>query len=327
MLSTKNKVYDINNVPSYWVFQYYIKIDQTLSGQNVKIKSIWNTGDSVPSMCIYVDTTRQEYMFKDFSSGKYGDKVTFVMEYLGIDYPQAVTKILSDYNQYIKTNGKIKLGFKPVEPWKVGYVCTRGWNNLDAKYWLQYKIGSSILNKYNVVPIEYYNLVKYVGKHKKEISINNNYIYGYYTNDKTLYKVYQPKNKRNKFLKVADYIQGYNQLEYNKPTLIICSSLKDVMSLMSFNYNIEAIAPDSENTIIKPYVIESLKKRYKYVITMLDNDEPGKKAMAKYKELFNINGFAIDLSKDFSDSVKDHGKKKVHEHFKKHFNECINNKK
>lgn len=323
MLSTKNKVFNIKNVPSYWVFQYYIKLDQTLSGQNVKIRSIWNTTDSVPSMCIYVDTKRQEYMFKDFSTGKFGDKITFVMEYLNIPYANAVKKILADYNQYIKTNGKIKLGFKPVEPWKVGYVNTRGWNNFDGKYWLQYKIGSSILNKYNVVPLEYYNLEKTIGKNKKEISIQNNYIYGYYTKENSLYKIYQPKNKRNKFLKVTDYIQGFDQLEFNKPSLIICSSLKDVMSLMSFNYNIEAIAPDSENTIIKPYIIESLKKRYKHVITMLDNDEPGKKAMARYKELFNINGFAVELSKDFSDSVKDHGKKKVHEHFKILFKQCI----
>ena len=62
MINTKNKVYDIRNVPSYWVFQYYINLDQKLSGQNVKIKSIWNTEDSVPSMCIYVDTNKKEYM-------------------------------------------------------------------------------------------------------------------------------------------------------------------------------------------------------------------------------------------------------------------------
>lgn len=323
MLNTKNKVYHIKDVPSYWVFQYYINLDQTLSGQNVKIKSIWNTTDSVPSMCIYVDTSRQEYMFKDFSTGKFGDKINFVIEYFDIDYGAAVDKILRDYNEYIKTNGKIKLGFKPTVPWRVDYTATRGWNNLDAKYWLQYKIGSSILNKYNVVPIEYYNLVKDSGKNKKQISVSNNYTYGYYTKDNQLYKIYQPKRKRNKFLKVTNYIQGFDQLEFDKSTLVICSSLKDVMSLMSFNYNIEAIAPDSENTIIKPYIIESLKKRYKDIITMLDNDEPGKKAMAKYKDLFDINGFAIDLSKDFSDSVKDHGKKKVHKHFKILFKQCI----
>ena len=32
-------------------------------------------------------------------------------------------------------------------------------------------------------------------------------------------------------------------------------------------YNIEVIAPDSENTMIKPHIIENLKKKYKKVIT------------------------------------------------------------
>ena len=132
MLSTKNKTYNIKNVPSYWVFQYYICIDQVLSGQNVKIKSVWNTGDSVPSMCIYVDTKRKEYMFKDFSSGKYGDKITFVMEYLNISFLEALDKILHDYNNYIKKNGAIKLGLKPIEKWKVSYKHIREWNNFDA---------------------------------------------------------------------------------------------------------------------------------------------------------------------------------------------------
>jgi DNA primase len=317
MLSTKNKTYNIKNVPSYWVFQYYICIDQVLSGQNVKIKSVWNTKDSVPSMCIYVDTKRKEYMFKDFSSGKYGDKITFVMEYLNISFLEALDKILHDYNNYIKKNGAIKLGLKPIEKWKVSYKHIREWNNFDAKYWLQYNINSNCLEHFNVKPLEYYTLERNVKNKLEKINIKHSYIYGYHTNEDLLYKIYQPKKKNNKFLKLQEYIQGYDQLTFKKPNLIICSSLKDAMSLYSFNYKtIDVIAPDSENSIIKPYIIENLKKKYNSLITLLDNDEPGKKAIARYKELYNIPGFSINLSKDFSDSVKDHGPQAVHAEFK-----------
>jgi len=324
MINTKNKIYDIRNVPSYWVFQYYINLDQKLSGQNVKIKSIWSTDDSVPSMCIYVDTNKKEYLFKDFSSGKFGDKVTFVMECFNITYLEAIEKILKDYNSYIKENGKLKLGLKPVGKWKVSYTSYRDWNKGDAKYWLQFRIGSSLLEKYNVKPIDYYNLQRKIDGEVNKLTIKNSYIYGYHNNSNELYKIYQPIKKDNKFLKVTDYIQGMDQLTYKKNTLIICSSLKDLMSLMSFNYKtIEAIAPDSENTIIKPYIIENLKNKYNSLITLLDNDEPGKKAIDKYKKLYGIPGFSINLSKDFSDSVKDHGAKIVHSEFKSMLNKHL----
>jgi len=316
MLTTKNKIFDVKHVPSYWVFQYYIDLGQTLSGQNVKIKSIWNTGDTVPSMCIYVDTKRKEYLFKDFSTDKQGDKITFVMELFNLSYPDAIQKIVEDYNEYIANNGKVKLGIKPQKKWKVSYVKKRSWNNLDAKYWLQYNIGSSLLNQHNIHPIEYYNLTQEREEGSKTISISNNYIYGYYNKNQELCKIYQPKNKNNKFLKVKDYIQGFDQLSFNHSILVIASSMKDALCLKSFNYKIDVIAPDSENTIIKPYIINNLKTRYSHIITVLDNDQPGIKAMDKYRSIYNIDGFSIDLSKDFSDSVKDYGMKKVNDEFK-----------
>jgi hypothetical protein len=325
MISTKNKIYDIRNVPSYWVFQYYINLDQILSGQNIKITSIWNTEDSVPSMCLYVDTNKKEYLFKDFSSGKSGDKITFVIEYFNIAYLQAIDKILKDYNEYIRTNGKLKFSLKPAAKWKVDNIQNRAWNKNDAKYWLQYRIGSSLLNKYNVKPIDYYILKKITDSGEQIIKIKHSYIYGYYSRSSEIYKIYQPKKKDNKFLKISDHIQGLDQLTYSKEILLIGSSLKDIMCFSSFNYDIiETIAPDSENTIIKPYIIKNLKGKYKYLIAFLDNDEPGKKAMAKYKQLYNIPGFSINLSKDFSDSVKDHGPRAVHKEFKSLLKECLN---
>ena len=89
----------------------------------------------------------------------------------------------------------------------------------------------------------------------------------------------------NRYLvhKINPHLQGYDQLKYDKPYLVICSSLKDAMCLASIGYNIEVIAPDSENTMIKPHVIEYLKKKYKKVITLFDNDDAGRKTTQKLK--------------------------------------------
>jgi DNA primase len=118
----------------------------------------------------------------------------------------------------------------------------------------------------------------------------------------------------NKFMKVREYIQGTDQLTFSKKHLVICSSLKDLMALMKMNYKeIEAVAPDSENTLIKPHVMNAYQIKYQSIATLFDNDVAGIEAMQKYKDTYQIPGIRLELSKDLSDSVKDHGLNKVRE--------------
>ena len=78
MFNTKNFVLEGSDVPSTWVFQYYLELPESLTGQDIKIKSIFNPNERTPSFCIYVDKTIMQYMFKDFSTGKNGCKVDLV---------------------------------------------------------------------------------------------------------------------------------------------------------------------------------------------------------------------------------------------------------
>jgi DNA primase len=110
---------------------------------------------------------------------------------------------------------------------------------------------------------------------------------------------------------VGSYVQGWEQLNKHDH-LLITSSLKDVMAIKSLKLNIDVIAPDSENTILKEDVIQSIKKRFKKVIVMFDNDEAGIKAMQSYKEKHPfIEITLLPMSKDVSDSIKDFGAKEV----------------
>jgi len=264
MLSTKNLIIHESQVPSYWVFHYYLNLDRPLTGQTEKIRSIFNPGEKTPSMCIYVDKSVMQYKFKDFSTGKQGSKIDIVMILFNMSYGEAVTKLIDDYNKYVKKN------------------------------------------------IEYYEMEK----DTERITIKGSYIYGYFNKYDEIYKVYQPYNKNKKFIKVSSYVQGLDQLKYDQPYLVICSSLKDAMCLKSFGYNIEVIAPDSENSIIKPFLIEYLRNRYKKVMTLFDNDEAGTKAIERYKELYGINGCALSLDKDVSDAVKKFGVQRTYEELK-----------
>ena len=315
MISTKNLVSDIFDVPREWVFEYYLQLSEKLTGQSIKIKSVFNTSEKTPSLCIYLDP-KGIYRFKDFSSGNGGDGLSLVQYMFNLSSRGAATyRILDDYNTFIANND-----YSPVKEYRnygkfqVHDYEMRHWNVYDQRYWMSFHIGSNILGKYNVVPLKYYTMRKVDDAGLIiDIKVDVNYIYGYFKDDGTLYKIYQPKQKEKKFIKVRDYIQGSEQLTGAK-YLIILSSLKDVMAFKTLGiHNIEAIAPDSENSMISESFINKMKETYKKVIVMFDNDEPGLKAAKKYKARFGIDYINLNISKDLSDSVRDFGIKAVKE--------------
>jgi DNA primase len=84
------------------------------------------------------------------------------------------------------------------------------------------------------------------------------------------------------------------------------------MSIKSLKLNIDVVAPDSENTMIKQDVMEELRDKYDKIIVMFDFDNAGIEAMQKYKEKFPfIETTVLPMSKDISDSIKDYGAKEV----------------
>lgn len=140
------------------------------------------------------------------------------------------------------------------------------------------------------------------------VILGRHYIYGYFRLDGTLYKIYQPMVKENKFIKVEEYIQGTDQLTFIPKYLVICSSLKDAMGLIKLGYkNIEVVAPDSENVLIPSHIMNAYNLKYDNICTLFDNDQPGIDCIQKYSLKYNIPGVLLPLAKDLSDSMKQHG--------------------
>jgi DNA primase len=54
-------------------------------------------------------------------------------------------------------------------------------------------------------------------------------------------------------------------------------------------------------------VINKLREKYAKIIVLFDNDEPGMKAAQRYQDKYNIPHVVLEMSKDLSDSVRDHG--------------------
>jgi len=301
-------VFSIDSIPSNWIFQHYCNLKEHLHGQDITIYSVFKS-ERTPSMCIYYD--EKGYKFKDFSTGNQGTGIDLVMKLCGLRYHDAIARIMDDYQK--KSDTKQEVVIKKQEKFKVTDHVKRKWNQNDVKFWTQFNIGSALLNKYNVFPLKQYTMTKTVDGIVKEIVTDGQYLYGYFKSTGELYKVYQPYRSR-KFLNVLSYIQGSEQLTYSKPLLVICSSLKDIMALDTLSFNLESVAPGSENSMLNKSVLSAYSLKYKGIMTFFDNDEAGKTSMNKYKDKYGIPGIFLKMSKDLSDSIRDYGAVKTKEY-------------
>lgn len=327
MLRTKNMVTSISEVPDNWIFENYLNLSEMLNGQDVNIKSIFNARDRKPSFYIFMSRTENKYFWKDFSAGKSGDSVELVRELNNLTYRfEAETKVISDYNNYLQHNAVPSREYtEGKKPYQVTQYKTRGWNTDDMDYWTKFKIGSQLLEHYNVVPLLYFKICR--EGQEVNLTIRNRNIYGYFTNSGELYKIYQPLNPEYKFFKVKSYIQGSEQLT-GKQYLVICSSLKDLMAfnLLGFK-NAEAIAPDSENVMIpKEFILDAMHK-YEGICTILDNDQAGINAMQRYRELYGIPNVLLKYEKDVADSVKTYGIESTRIHLQRTLSHTLKNSK
>jgi len=299
----KYTTYDFE-VPNEWIFEYFLNLPEKLNGQTVSIKSIWNENDTNPSMKIYLHDSGR-YKFNDFSSGKSGDGVDLLQIILQLPNRQkAFEKALELYKQSDQSYEKIDFiqSSKAISNYQV-----RKWNKNDQRYWTAYKIGSKTLINYNIKPLENYTFEIRTGEHIEHKTFAHPFSYGFFTKDNKLYKIYNPKSRVAKFIKVKDYIQGSEQLTQSSKWLMICSSLKDILAFNSLGYPIECIAPDSENVMLTETQIEQYKKDYKFITVLFDNDGAGKKATQKYVDAYGLTPIYFNVEKDLAKCVKEHG--------------------
>lgn len=293
-------------VPNTWVFEKFLNLKERLTGQSVSICSIFNKNDKTPSMMIYLHENNR-YKFKDFSTGLSGDAVDLIQKIYQLNTRQdAFRKTMDfwqkgDYESYT-------VGELIKTEYEISEHNVRQWNTNDVKYWTAYHIGSKDLELYNVKPISSYTFKMTRGNEVTSNKFSKPFCYGYFCNDGSLYKIYNPKDKRTKFIKVKDYIQGHEQLEFEGKWLVILASLKDLMAFKKLNMpNIECIAPDSENVMISTKQMEYYRKKYKLISVLFDNDGPGKKSAIKYNKVYNIPYTFFNVEKDIADCIKEHG--------------------
>jgi len=306
MISTNIFTTDNFPVPNEWIFEKLLNLSEKLQGQTVKIKSVFNAKDKDPSFVIYYHSSGK-YMFKDFSADISGDGVELVQQLYNLDsrekaFAKAYSLWKLDEN-YITPKTVFE---KPI--YEVTSYVERNWDTNDKKYWGEHRISSNTLESFNVKPLQSYTLTVTKGNTSKTLKFENAYCYGYFTKNGTLYKIYKPKDKSNKFLKIKSYVQGHDQLQYKAQWLMILSSLKDCMAFKELGFPIEFVAPESENVDIPENIMKFYKRKYKFVTSLFDNDIAGKTSSIRYKEKYKIEPIFFDVEKDLAECLKQHGK-------------------
>lgn len=272
--------------------------------------------DRNPSFGIFSPNGRR-ITWLDFSTGEKGGLFDLLGKIWGTSFKDTLSKIYADFsksnNNEITVNKvsyvpKINLGNNDVT-----MECkVREWKKHDIDYWKSYGVPLEWLKYANVYPISHKIIIKN-GQRYVFGADKHAYAFAEFKEGKTTLKIYQPYNKQgfkwsNKHDKSV--ISLWTKVPPEGDRICICSSLKDALCLWA-NIGIPALAIQGEGYSISNTVVNELKKRFKNVYILLDNDEVGKsdsKRLASKTGFTNIVLPDINGAKDISDlylSLKD----------------------
>lgn len=268
--------------------------------------------------CSFYRNKSNDLIFHDFATGQHLNFIGVVMLKYSLTYHQAIRCIAMDFNLIPNKNiKKVKIipkeipKFKNEGPAKIG-VQIKDFTRSELDWWESFGITKQILNKFHVYSCENVFL------NGNLFTTDSKLTFGYYggkRNGYELWRIYYSQRKEYRFLTnwPSKKIQGFEQLPKSGKLLVITKSMKDVMSM--YSCGITAISPNSENIWISDSVLEQLKKQFKHIVVIFDNDLPGIRNMQKIRknhpELIYYWIPRHYEAKDFSDFYKKYGRNKT----------------
>lgn len=301
------------------VFSRYSELDILRSYFDIKrlpclIKSPLRT-DKNPSFSVYLDKNKR-VKFTDFATGEHGDILDLLGLCWGCSFPQVISRLCSDFmvsssprSTISRTSNNIKVdcGKTNIE------VKVRGWLQRDIDYWESYGVTLEWLKYAEVYPISH-KIVAKMDSNNRVVSRmaykaeDYAYVFVEHKDKTTQLKIYQPFNTNGfKWCSKMDrsVISLWTKIPEIGDRVVICSSLKDALCLMS-QLHIPAIAPQGEGYSISNTAVKELKRRFKRVFICYDMDKAG---IDDSKKLSQRTGFTsvfpnLGNTKDLSDYYK-----------------------
>ena len=183
----------------------------------------------------------------------------------------------------------------------------REWRKHDIEYWQSFGISLDWLKYADIYPISHKIVIK---GNNKFIFAADKYAYAYVERKegKVTLKIYQPFNTNGyKWSNKHDrsVISLWTKIPEQGEKLIVCSSMKDALCVWS-NTGVPCIAIQGEGYSISDTAISELKRRYKEIYILLDNDEAGLEDAKKLSESTGFTNLVLPDygAKDCSDLFK-----------------------
>lgn len=281
----------LSRVSQEQIMVYYLGMPLDL---NKVFSSPFRT-DANPSCAFYYGKRGRLYIH-DFSKGEFYDFADVVMKKLRCSYDKALRDI-------ILNEEKIKY-FSPVITEKAEIIYTYTTCKFQDSYFARHAISKQTMQRFDVRLVgEVYRNGELWRRSTKEDPI-----YAYEINDRV--KLYRPlaPTKKDKFRSTALFsdVFGLKQLPRSGKLVIITSSVKDMMTLYEHGFNAISFASESmpqrgENAEVLKAVIDSVKQRFKYVITLFDSDETGIRNAAFMQTRYGLPSMFVVKTKDIAD--------------------------
>lgn len=266
--------------------------------------------DNNPSLSFY-SKDGIEVLWTDFSTKEGGDVIHLMSKYWGESYADTVKHLWEDLPNITNISGYTQLSKKRyiVKKTNVILKCkVREWKDYDLEFWNSFGISKKWLEYADVYPISHKIIIK---NDEKFVFSADKYAYAYveFKDKKTTLKIYQPFNTKGfKWSNNHDrsVISLWTKVPANGLMICICASLKDALCLWA-NTGIPSIAVQGEGYSMSDTAIEELKRRFKHVYILFDNDEAGLVDGIKLAEQTGFTNIVlprINETKDISDLYK-----------------------
>lgn len=266
--------------------------------------------DNNPSLSFY-SKDGIEVLWTDFSTKEGGDIIHLMSKYWGESYADTVKHLWEDLPKITNISGYTQLSKKRyiVKKTNVILKCkVREWKDYDLEFWNSFGISKRWLEYADVYPISHKIIIK---NDEKFVFSADKYAYAYveFKDKKTTLKIYQPFNTKGfKWSNNHDrsVISLWTKVPANGLMICICASLKDALCLWA-NTGIPSIAVQGEGYSMSDTAIEELKRRFKHVYILFDNDVAGIVDGVKLAEQTGFTNIVlprINEAKDISDLYK-----------------------
>lgn len=309
------KDFILSKVNQESIMQYYTKHD--VSSKKLVTSCLRN--DKHVTVGFYKSKSGILYMH-DFATNEHIDCWNLVMRLYNVNYYDALKIIAQDFNlvatDFAKTSSpKIVESLKETKSSRI-QVQIKDFTNKELEWWKQFGISQKTLKKYHVYSIQHIFLNGELKFTSSELCPIYGYYFGKDKNHEEKWKCYFPLRTEFRFLNNINkkILQGYHQLPKTGDLLVCTKSMKDVMAM--YEFGIPAVATNSETLFVNDKQLEEFKQRFKYILVLYDQDRPGKYNMAKIRrEHPELNYYFLPntLAKDFTDSIKMVGVKKMKE--------------